>query len=147
MSQNSLLKNHTGNTVCHPAPSDKRKYIRDIGTILVKDYGKKKYYKPEEVKKAHQKTSWHNGFDFSCWGMSTFSSHEDFDRYHEQTGEVCSYTDMKSTMLEGISSNDGDLSELPDMDLDASWLDVGYIFEGILEGIGDFFSGIADGMS
>jgi hypothetical protein len=46
------------NFVCPPAPTDKRKYISDLGKILVKDYGKKKYYKPTEVKKAHKKSEW-----------------------------------------------------------------------------------------
>lgn len=37
---------------CPPAPPNKKDYITDIGKILVKEHGKKKYYKPEEVKKA-----------------------------------------------------------------------------------------------
>jgi hypothetical protein len=53
------------NLVCPPAPPDKRKYISDVGKILVRDYGKKKYYKPNEVKKAHRKSDW-SLLDFSC---------------------------------------------------------------------------------
>src|SRR6187549_577870 len=90
------------NFVGHPAPPDKRKYISDLGKILVVDYGKKKYYKPEEVKKAHKKSRW-SSVDFSCWGMSTYASHFDFDAYHHQVGETCDYTSMKAEMLEGIS--------------------------------------------
>lgn len=132
---------------CHPAPDDKRKYIHDVGRILVHDYGKKRFYKPEEVKKAHKKSVWSNEV-FSCWGMSTYSSHEDFDAYHEQTGEVCNYTEMKSTMLEGISvSEDVHLADIPDVDLDVSWLDAGTLLDGVLEGIGDFFAAIAEGVS
>jgi hypothetical protein len=133
--------------ICHPAPANKREYIRDIGQILVARYGKKKYYKPKEVKAAHKKSKWADGVDFSCWGMSTYSSHKDFDAYHEQTGEVCDYTEMKSEMLEGISLSDGvHLSELPDIDLDVSWLDFGPVFDGVLEGIGEFFAAIAEGI-
>jgi hypothetical protein len=128
--------------VCSPAPLDKRKYISDLGKILVKDYGKKKYYKPKEVKKAHEKSPW-NDAGFSCWGMSTYSSHADFDEYHQETGEICDYTTMKAEMLEGISLTDStDLTHLTDIDLDASWLDVGGLLEGVLEGIGEFFSAI-----
>ena len=135
------------NFTCAPAPHDKRKYISDLGKILVKDYGKKNYYKPEEVKKAHQKSAW-SYLDFSCWGMSTFSSHSDFDAYHEQTGEVCDYTAMKTEMLEGISITDSvNLTDMPDVDLDASWLDLGGILEGVLEGIGEFFGAILEGIS
>jgi hypothetical protein len=130
------------NFVCPSAPTDKRKYISDLGKILVKDYGKKKYYKPKEVKKAHQKSQW-SDFDFSCWGMSTYSSHSDFDNYHQETGEICDYTTMKAEMLEGISLTDSiHLTDLTEIDLDASWLDIGELVGGVLEGIGEFFSSI-----
>ena len=133
--------------LCAPAPTDKREYITDIGKILVKENGKKKYYKPEEVKKAHRKSKWYDGLDFSCWGMSTFSSHSDFDEYHERTGEICDYAEMKTEMLSGISnSNITDWTLIPDIDLDASWLDFGDIFDGLLEGIGEFIGGIFDGL-
>jgi hypothetical protein len=130
---------------CPPAPPAKRKYIADIGKILVHDFGKKRYYKPAEVKKAHKKSSWADGLDFTCWGMSAYSSHSNFDTYHQKTGEACDYVEMKTEMLEGISASDTvHLSDFHDIDLDASWLDWGQIFEGILEGIGEFISGIAD---
>jgi hypothetical protein len=138
---------HNAVTICHPSPVDKRKYIRDIGQILVKKYGKKKYYKPRQVKEAHKQSPWYDGVDFSCWGMSTYSSHLDFDLHHEKTGEVCDYAEMKSTMLEGISqSEDVHLSDLPQINMDVSWLDFGIAFDGILEGVGEFFSSIADGV-
>ncbi len=132
---------------CPTAPANKKEYVTDIGKILVKYYGKKKYYKPEEVKNAHRKSRWYDGLDFSCWGMSTFSSHSDFDNYHHQTGEVCDYVDMKTEMLQGLSvSNGSEIFELPDFDIDASWLDFGDVFGNILEGIGEFIAGIFDGV-
>jgi len=135
------------NFSCPSAPVEKRQYISDLGKILVSDFGKKKYYKPEEVKKAHKKSQW-SMLDFSCWGMSTFSSHSDFDKYHEQTGEICNYVEMKVEMLEGISLTDSvHLIDFPEIDIDTSWLDIGGLLEGVLDGIGDFFSGIADSFS
>lgn len=79
--------------------------------------------------------------------MSTFSSHADFDKYHEQTGEVCNYSEMKAEMLSGLSL-DGTASwiEILDLDIDASWIDNREIFGGVLEGIGHFIGGIADGI-
>jgi hypothetical protein len=78
--------------------------------------------------------------------MSTYSSHSDFDTYHQETGEACDYTAMKAEMLEGISLTDSvHLTEFPDVDLDASWLDIGGIVDGILDGIGTFFSAIGEG--
>lgn len=133
---------------CATAPHHKKEYISDIGKILVKDYGKKEYYKPEEVKKAHRKSKWYDGLDFSCWGMSTFCSHSDFDKYHKETGEVCDYAEMKSEMLSGLSltaNSDTEWFNLPNIDIDASWLDFGDVFGGIFEGIGDFVEGIVDG--
>lgn len=133
-------------TTCTPAPVNKKEYITDIGKILVKDYGKKKYYQPKEVKKAHRKSRWHDGVDFSCWGMSTFTSHADFDNYHQQTGEVCDYAEMKTEMLKGLSLTTGsEIFESSDFNIDASWLDFGEIFENILDGISGFITGICDG--
>jgi hypothetical protein len=130
------------NSVCSPAPSDKRKYISDLGKILVKDYGKKNFYKPMEVKQAHKKSAWRDR-DFVCWGMSAYSSHHDFNQYHLETGETCDYVAMKSEMLMGISLTESShLSELPTADLDTSWLDLGRVFSGIIDGIGEFFASI-----
>lgn len=132
---------------CVPAPTNKKEYISDLGKILVNENGKKKYYKPEEVKKAHRKSKWYDGLDFSCWAMSTFSSHSDFDKYHEKTGEICDYGEMKTEMLSGLSvSSSSDWTEIPDLDIDASWLDFGEVFDGLLEGIGEFIGGIFDGI-
>lgn len=136
-------------TSCSTAPKNKKEYISELGKILIKDYGKKEYYKSEEVKKSHKKSKWYDGVDFSCWGMSTFSSHSEFDKYHEETGEICDYTEMKKEMLSGLSiSTNTDTSwfDIPDLDIDASWLDFGEIFGGIVEGIGDFVGGIFDGI-
>lgn len=125
-------------TSCTPAPINKKEYISDIGKILVKENGKKQYYKPEEIKKAHRKSKWYDTLDFSCWGMSTFSSHIDFDKYHKETGEICDYVKMKTEMLSELSATSiTDWTDIPDLDIDASWLDFGDLFDGILEGIGD----------
>ena len=132
-------------TTCTPAPLNKKEYISDIGKILIRDNGKKKFYKPEEVKRAHRKSKWNNGPDFTCWGMSTFSSHLDFDDYHKQTGEVCDYVEMKTEMLKGLSLSRGtEIFDRADFNIDASWLDFGQIFETIFEGIGGLISGICD---
>ncbi len=132
---------------CTPPPTNKKEYISDIGKILVKENGKKKYYTPKEVKKAHRKSKWYDGLDFSCWAMSTFSSHSDFNKHHEETGEVCNYVGMKTEMLSGLSTSPtSDWTDIPDIDIDTSWLDFGDMFDGLLEGIGDFIGGIFDGL-
>ncbi len=134
-------------TSCAPPPTNKKEYISDLAKILVESNGKKKYYKPEEVKEAHKKSKWYDGLDFSCWGMSTFSSHKDFDKYHEETGEICDYTEMKTEMLNGLSiSSTADFSDISNLNIDDSWLDFGEYFDGCFEGIGEFVGGIFDGL-
>jgi hypothetical protein len=55
---------------------------------------------------------------------------------------------MKAEMLEGISLTDSvHLMDLPEIDMDTSWLDIGDLLGGVLEGIGDFFSAIAEGFN
>ncbi len=137
------------NSQCPPAPTNKKEFISDIGKILIEDYGKKKYYKPEEVKSASKKSKYHEyvGVDWHCWAMCTFSSHPDFDAYHELTGEVCDYVEMKTEMLGGLATSvSADWLTIPDLDIDASWLDFGDAFGGVLEGIGEFIGGIFDGL-
>ena len=36
---------------------------------------------------------------------------------------------------------------IPDLDIDASWLDFGDVFNGLLEGVGEFIGGIFDGQA
>lgn len=134
---------------CPPAPSNKKEYIAAIGKALVQEHGTKKYYRSEEVKKASEKTKHNNPnyIDWHCWAMCVFTCHEDFDAYHTITGEICDYTVMRIEMLRELSTNSIlDWLPTPDLDLDASWLDFGKLFDGVLEGIGDFISGIFDGL-
>jgi len=136
---------------CPEAPTNKREYIEDVGKILIEDFGKKPFYKPEEVRQANRKTKWYD-FDWGCWAMSVYSTHEDYDQYHAQAGELCDYAEMKTEMLSGMVSSDSsgwfDTSglDLSSFDIDASWLDFGDVFESIFEGIGDIVGGILDGI-
>ncbi|MBJ2173339.1 hypothetical protein JBL43_03770 [Aureibaculum sp. A20] len=135
------------NNSCHIVPTNKKEYITELGKVLVQDYGKKKYYKPKEVEKANRKLKWYDFLDFHCWGMSIFSSHNDFDSYHQESGEICDYVAMKTEMLNGLSiSSVANWTEIPNIDIDGSWLDFEDIFDGLLEGIGDFIGGIFDGI-
>jgi hypothetical protein len=104
----------------------------------------KEFYKPEDVKKAHKKSKWFknlDGLDFSCWAMYSFTSHIDSDKYHEQKGEVCNYGYMKAEILCGLSGNSIlNLTEIPDLNIDASWLNFGDVFEGFGKFISVIFS-------
>lgn len=125
------------NTTCNTPPADKKAYITDIGKTLVKRYGKKKFYKPKEVKRASKESPWAD-YDYACWGMSIFTSREDFKSYHDSAGETCDYTEMRTTMLSDIAREDIKWIDMPEIELDSSWLD----FDSIIDSIGNFFSGI-----
>ena len=84
---------------CHKIPDQKQDYLKDIGTLLVKEHGKQQHYKPKQIKEAHNNSKWASQLDFSCWAMSIFSTKNDFDIYHEKVGEVCDYISMKAEML------------------------------------------------
>lgn len=130
---------------CTSSPTDKKAFVSDIGKILVQDYGKKDFYKPEEVKKAYQSSSWFELIDFSCWAMCIFTSHDDFDTYHQSLGEDCNYSIMKTEMLNGLSASSSSVwADIPDIDIDTSWLDFGDIFSSIFDGIGSFIAAIFD---
>ena len=131
---------------CQIEPNDKKGYIKELGNILVRDCGKKKFYKPEEVEKAHKQSAW-SYMDFSCWGMSVFSSHDDFDAHHQDAGEPCDYVGMKTEMLQGLSLGSSEAwYDTSDLDIDASWLDFGEIIGGVLGGIGEFLAGVGDAL-
>lgn len=132
---------------CPPAPSNKEQYIKEIGQELVATYGKKDFYKPEEVRQSHQKKKCSLDLDpdFACWAMSIFSSHQDFDVYHRQEGPMCDYSEMRTEMLGGSESDFfSDLVSIPDFDLDGSWIYLTETASAITDGVGSFFSGLAD---
>lgn len=116
---------------CDLKPNDKKKFISDVGRHLVQEHGKKKYYKPEQIRKAVRDGGYEP--DIVCWAYCMFSSPADFSAVHEAAGEVCDYAAMKTEVLTDLSSDgsflgiDPDLSwlEWPDIDLSDifDWID------------------------
>jgi hypothetical protein len=101
---------------CHTAPSNRRKFISDIGEELVLAHGKQNYYHPAEVQRAARKRDY--PVDFDCWAYAFYTSPEDFKAIHDAAGETCDYAAMKAEMLTELSEG----SFLP-IDLDLSWLE------------------------
>lgn len=61
--------------------------------------------------------------------------------------EVCDYGEIKDEMLSGLAlTTNANWSDIPDLDLDASWLDFGDVFEVAFEGIGAIIGGIFDSL-
>lgn len=102
---------------CELKPSDKRQFIGEVGEELVRAHGKKKYYKPSEIRKAADRRGY--PIDIHCWAMSVFSTPEDFKDLHETSGEACDYVAMRAEVIGDLA--DGNSFSLPDLDL--SWLE------------------------
>lgn len=104
-------------TSCAVAPTDKKAYGKEIGQILVRDYGKQKYYSPQEVKTAAWKSPY--ATDYSCWAMSLYTSPADFASYHAAIGETCDYAAMRAQMAGALTDGASDSW----FDVDLSWLE------------------------
>ena len=102
---------------CHVAPRDKKAMISAVGQELVRRHGKKKYYKPAEVRSAANSCGYGN--DVHCWAYSIYITPEDFIELHRLTGEACDYAVMKAQVLSDLATSG---SFLP-LDLDLSWLE------------------------
>lgn len=102
---------------CELKPEDKKQFISDVGRNLVREHGKKKYYKPEQIRKAARDGGYQP--DIVCWAYVMFSSPPDFAAIHEAAGEACDYAAMKTELLTDLASGDSFLG----IDLDLSWLE------------------------
>ena len=102
---------------CHLKPNDKKAFISAVGQELVQKHGKRKYYRPEQVRRAVTARGYNA--DISCWAFCTYCTPEDFDAVHAAAGEVCDYAAMKAEVLSDLASG-GTFSWL---DIDLSWLD------------------------
>lgn len=115
---------------CHMKPADKKAFIGAVGKSLIQTNGKKKYYKPTEVRTAADSCGY--SVDIHCWAYCFFSSPSDFAALHAAAGEVCDYAAMRTEMLADLAS--GGVFSLWDVDL--SWLewpdiDLSWIFDGL----------------
>jgi len=104
---------------CSLSPQDKKAYAKGVGNILVKKYGKQKYYSPHRVKMASRNSKY--DIDWHCWAMCLYTSPSDFKSYHDSIGETCDYVAMKTEMASAIT--DGASESWFDFDFDLSWLE------------------------
>jgi hypothetical protein len=102
---------------CHIEPADKKALVGAVGQELVRVHGKKKYYTPQEVRRAAETRGY--DLDVHCWAYCVYLDHGTFDALHAGAGEVCDYTTMRASVL-GELAPSGSFSWL---DIDLSWLD------------------------
>lgn len=102
---------------CKIDPPEKKKYISAVGEGLVREYGKQKFYKPDQVRRISRQLGY--ALDWECWAYCIFSSFEDFKVIHEAAGEVCDYAAMKTqTVAELMEGHPLDWFQL-----DLSWME------------------------
>jgi len=102
---------------CHLEPKDKKAFIGAVGEELVRRHGKRKYYKPSDIRLAAESRAY--PVDIHCWAYSIFSTPGDFAAIHAAAGEVCDYAAMKAEVLRDLAA-DGTFSLF---DIDLSWLE------------------------
>ncbi len=102
---------------CPLSPPDKKRYGKAVGEILVRKHGKRKYYSPEQVKKASEESRY--GLDWHCWALSLYSSPADFKAYHGRIGEACDYASMRAEMATALTDGASDAW----FSIDLSWLE------------------------
>ena len=75
-----------------------KSYIRKLGPLLVKRYGKQHTYTAAQVKRTVDE----NGFnaDYVCYAYSTYLSPADFEAVHREMGQTCDYEAMRSEVAE-----------------------------------------------
>ena len=102
---------------CHLKPEDKKALVGAVGENLVRRHGKRKYYKPAEVRTATQSAGY--PIDYVCWAHCIFLAPGDFKAVHDAAGEVCDQAAMKAEVLADLAA--GGTFSWPDLDL--SWLE------------------------
>jgi len=98
-------------------PNDKKAMVSAVGEELVARHGKRKYYEPDQIRRAAQDRGY--PIDYVCWAYCIFSSPSDFTAIHDALGETCDQSSMKAEVLTELVGAGG--FEWPDIDL--SWLE------------------------
>lgn len=102
---------------CGIDPSNKKKYISEVGEELTRQHGRKKFYKPDEVREASRTRGYH--IDWTCWAYCFFTTPADFGAIHEELGETCDYVAMKTELVGDLTGGtSGDW-----FSFDLSWLE------------------------
>ena len=99
------------------SPSEKKAYGIEVGQILVRDYGKQKFYSSKQVQNASRQSK--QSIDWHCHAMCLFTSPIEFKSYHDSIGENCDYEAMKADMSSAMTDGASDSW----FDLDMSWLE------------------------
>jgi hypothetical protein len=111
------MNSYTVKRPCHIGPKDKKSLVSAVGKDLVQTHGKRKYYKPEEVRQSAERCGY--PIDWHCWAYCIFTTPQDFTAIHDVAGEACDYAAMKAEVLADLASG----STFSLFDIDLSWLE------------------------
>jgi len=89
-------------------------YIQRLGKDLASRYGRAAKYSPGQVVKTVQDRGYN--WRHICYAHALYVSHAQFDKWHEEQGEICDYHAMREEVAvthfggssDGISSSDFD---------------------------------------
>lgn len=68
---------------------DREKQIGQVGSDLVRNYGKKVYYSVQEVKSANRRQDVR--VEHVCWSHAAFNTKAEFDAFHRAIGQSCDF--------------------------------------------------------
>jgi hypothetical protein len=98
-------------------PADKRAFIGDVGRRLTARHGMRKYYKPDQVRRATVDAGYSNGLVH--WAYCIYLTSHDFHVVQLAEGVAGEYSTMKASVLAGLTSD----GSFRDADLHLSWME------------------------
>jgi hypothetical protein len=114
---------------CSSPPPDKAAFVRTVGSGLLADYGKRRFYTIEEISRTMRRLGMRA--DWDCWAHAMFSAPDAFALAHAGIETACDHAAMKSSLLSAVTDGASDAW----FSLDLSWLEWPDI------GLADLFSG------
>lgn len=93
-----------------------KSYIHHLGHDLAKRYGKAKKYTPDQVAKTIHDCGYNR--HHICYAHALYTSHKQFDNWHEEQGEICDYLVIREEIAQ--SHFDGNANAITPSDLSSS---------------------------
>ena len=82
--------------------SVEKQYLDNMHSMLLKNFGVKKWYNVEHLKVIHEKSSWKEEINYLSWAMSIFCSRYDFKSYHSAIGKKYHYQGMRKLIMGSV---------------------------------------------
>lgn len=83
-------------------------YARALGPLLQKRYGRRDAYSAKQILKTSEEARLPPAY--ICYGLALFLFRDDFDRVHEERGELCDYDAMRQDIADACFDGDTNFS-------------------------------------